>query len=594
MITDRLQNLRAKMKDHGISALILPTSDFHDTEYVCDYFGARKHFSGFTGSAGLLVVLPDKAGLWTDGRYFIQAARQLEGSGIDLMKMGMPGTPEIKDCIIEALNEGDKAAFDGRCVSMQDFEGYQKTFKDHGIDVVTDLDLAGEAWPDRPALPASETFHYDEKYAGKSVKDKLAEVRKAMKEAGAKHHVISKIDEVAWLYNLRAHDIPSFPVALAYTILDEDGCTLYINDKRLDEVSRRILEENNIAIKDYDAVYDDVKALEGPVLMEKDFINSRIGRSVNEPVWADDPIQLLKACKNPVEVEGFREAHRRDAVAMIRFWKWLEEEMAAGHEVTELSAKKKLTSLRAEQPEYVEDSFETIAAYGPNAAMAHYQPDEAHPVKLENKGFFLVDSGGHYLPGTTDITRTFVMGDLTDEERAGFTDVLRGHINLAKAVFMKGGRGMNLDILAREPLWAKGMDYNHGTGHGVGCLLSVHEGPNGFRWKIVPERKDSCVLEEGMVTSDEPGLYEEGKFGIRHENLLVVQPAFSSEYGDFLKHDVLTLVPFDVRGLDLALMSPEEIDWLNAYHKRVYDTIAPRLTAEEADWLAEKSAPISK
>lgn len=594
MISNRLQLLRQKMADHDIHALIIPTSDFHDTEYVCDYFGARKHFSGFTGSAGVLVVLDDQAGLWTDGRYFIQAAKELQGSGVDLMKMGMKGTPSISEYILENVKPGSKVAFDGRCVSMADFEKYQKDFGAKDLEVVTDLDLAGEAWPDRPALPASKTFHYEDKYTGKPVEEKLAEVRAKMKELGAKSHVTSKIDEVAWLYNLRADDIPSFPVALAYTVLTEDGGTLYIDDSRLDEVSRKLLIDNNIAIKPYDSIYEDVETLEGPVLLEKDFINSRIGRAVADPIWNDNPIQLLKACKNPVEVEGFREAHRRDAVAMIKFWKWLEEEMAAGHEVTEISAKEYLGSLRKEQPEFVEDSFETIAAYGANAAMAHYHPDETNPVKLEDHGFFLVDSGGHYLPGTTDITRTFVMGPLTDEEKDGFTRVLKGHIHLAKAVFMKGARGLNLDLFAREPLWAVGQDFNHGTGHGVGAMLSVHEGPNGIRWRVVPERKDSAVLEVGMVTSDEPGLYEEGKFGIRHENLLVVQPAGETEFGEFLKHDVLTLVPFDVRGLNLDLMTNEEIDWLNNYHKQVFDTISPRLNEEETAWLKAKTAPLTR
>ncbi|MBF0579970.1 aminopeptidase P family protein [Erysipelotrichaceae bacterium RD49] len=594
MISNRLQLLRQKMADHDIHALILPTSDFHDTEYVCDYFGARKHFSGFTGSAGVLVVLDDKAGLWTDGRYFIQAAKELQGSGVDLMKMGMKGTPSISEYILEHIEPGSKVAFDGRCVSMADFEKYQKDFGAKDLEVVTDLDLAGEAWPDRPALPASKTFHYEDKYTGKPVEEKLAEVRAKMKELGAKFHVTSKIDEVAWLYNLRADDIPSFPVALAYTVLGEEGGTLYIDDSRLDEVSRKILTDNNIAIKPYDSIYEDVESLAGPVLLEKDFINSRIGRAVTDPIWNDNPIQLLKACKNPVEVEGFKEAHRRDAVAVVKFWKWLEEEMAAGHEVTEISAKEHLGKLRKEQPEFVEDSFETIAAYGPNAAMAHYHPDETNPVKLEDHGFFLVDSGGHYLPGTTDITRTFVMGPLTDEEKDGFTRVLKGHINLAKAVFMKGARGLNLDLFAREPLWAVGQDFNHGTGHGVGAMLSVHEGPNGIRWRVVPERKDSAVLEVGMVTSDEPGLYEEGKFGIRHENLLVVQPAQETEFGEFLKHDVLTLVPFDVRGLNLDLMTKEEIDWLNNYHKTVFDTISPRLNEEETAWLKEKTAPLGR
>ncbi|WP_019893290.1 aminopeptidase P family protein [Allobaculum stercoricanis] len=595
MESNQMKLLREKMREHDVHALIIPTSDFHDTEYVCDYFSARRHFSGFTGSAGVLVVLDDQAGVWTDGRYFIQAAKELEGSGIDLMKMGEKDTPTIKDYILDHLAQHQRVAFDGRCVSMTDFEMYQNAFKTKDLEIVTDLDLAGEAWPDRPALPNSKTFHYDEKYTGMSIADKLVAVREAMKKEGAKYHVLSKIDEVAWLYNLRAHDIPSFPVALAYSILDDqDYGVLYIDGSRLDDQSRELLTQNGIEIKGYRDIYADVETLDGSVLMDKSFINSRIGRAIQQPIWSVDPVQLLKAKKNPVEVEGFYETHRRDAVAMIQFWKWLEEEMNAGHTVTEIDARNHLHHLRSLQPEFVEDSFTTISAYGANASMPHYHPDEAHPVVIEPRGLYLLDSGGHYLTGTTDITRTFVVGELTDEEREAFTLVLQGHIHLSRAVFPKGACGLNLDIEARQPLWKKGLDFNHGTGHGVGCLLSVHEGPNGIRWRIVPERRDSAPLEVGMVTSNEPGVYVEGKFGIRHENLIVTKPYCSTESHDFLCHDPLTLVPFDVRGLDLNIMTDDEIEWLNAYHKRVYDTISPRLTQEEAEWLKNKTAPISK
>lgn len=589
---DRLKTLREKMAAHQIAALIVPTSDFHDTEYVADHFGARKHFSGFTGSAGTLVVLPDKAALWTDGRYFIQAAKELEGSGITLMKQGLPETPTIVQYLLENVAPNQKIAFDGRCVSMQDFEEYEKNLKEKNLEIITDLDLAGEAWPDRPALPNSRTFHYHEKYSGKDITQKLSEVREVLKKAGAKYHVTSKIDEVAWLYNLRANDIPYFPVALAYSLIGLEDGVLYIDTSRLDAASKEWLKENNITVRPYEAIYEDVKELEGPVLMNKRFINSRIGRSVQNPLWQNNPIQLLKSQKNPVEVEGAKEAHRKDAVAMIRFWKWLEQMMKQGKEVTEISARDYLHSLREMDPHFLEESFATISAYGPNAAMAHYHPDEKNPVVLYPNHLFLVDSGGHYLQGTTDITRTFVMGPLTEEERRAFTRVLQGHIDLARAIFPYGARGLNLDILAREWLWKDGLDFNHGTGHGVGALLSVHEGPNGFRWKIVPERQDSGVLEIGMITSDEPGLYQEGKFGIRHENLLVVEPAFETEYGQFLKHEPLTLVPFDVNGLDISLMSEDQVDWLNAYHQKVYDTISPRLSAEEASWLKEKTQPI--
>lgn len=593
MVTDRLAALRREMKKENVQALIIPTSDFHDTEYVCDYFAARAYFSGFTGSAGTLVVLEDKAGLWTDGRYFIQAAKELEGSGITLMKMGQPDTPSIEQYILANLHKGDTAAFDGRCVSFQEYCKWEKAFAAKGIHTEVEKDIPGMAWPDRPALPDAPTFHYPEKYTGKSAAEKLAEVRLKMQEAGAEHYIITKIDETAWLFNLRGHDIPSFPVPLTYTILNEDGGMLFIDDSRLDDESRAILQENNIEIRPYNDVYKEAKKLKGTVLMDPGTINSRLASSIEHPVWQQSPIIVMKAMKNPVEVEGAREAHIKDGAAVVRFWKWLEETLPKEN-VTEISAARKLGEFRAEQPDYIEDSFETISAYEANAAMAHYHPDENNPVPLKEEGLYLVDSGGHYLQGTTDITRTFVLGPITDEEKHAFTRVLQGHIDLAGASFLHGARGVNLDILARRWLWNEGLDFNHGTGHGVGSLLSVHEAPNGIRWKIVPERNDSCILEEGMITSNEPGLYIEGKFGIRHENLMCVRKKESNEFGQFMNHEILTVVPFDVRGLDLSLMLPDQIDWLNNYHQKVYDTLKDRLSEDEKAWLKEKTAPIGK
>lgn len=593
-ITERLAALRAAMKAHGVQAVILPTSDYHDTEYVCDYFKARTYFSGFTGSAGTLAVLENAAALWTDGRYYIQAGRELEGSGIELMKDGLETTPTISQYLLDHLKAGDTVAFDGRCISMADYDKYQKVLGAHDIKVDPALDLAGEAWPERPALPATETFVLEDQYTGESVASKLKRVREAMREAGADAHITTKIDEVAWLFNIRAHDIPSFPVALAYALITPDAARIYIDDSRLDAQSRSLLEENSVEIRPYNAIYDDAKAVEGAVLMDRDFANSRLGTDVPEPLWKGNPMQMMKAVKNPVEVEGAFQAHRRDGAAVVEFWKWLEEAMKKGEPVTEISAADYLHGCRAKQKDFVEDSFSTISACGANASMPHYHPDEVHPVPLVSEGLFLVDSGGHYLDGTTDITRTFVMGPLSDEEKNAFTRVLQGHIDLARAVFAKGARGLNLDILARQPMWLDGMDYNHGTGHGVGHMLSVHEGPNGIRWKIVPERKDSAPLVPGMITSNEPGCYEEGKFGIRHENLMVTVPAFGTENGEFYRHEALTRVPFDVRGLDLSLMSQEQIDWLNDYHARVYEDLKDLLDKPTAAWLKEKTAPVSK
>lgn len=591
MIKERLMKLREEMNKEGMQAYIIPTSDFHETEYVSEYFAARKYMSGFTGSAGVLVVLLDKAGLWTDGRYFIQAANQLAGSGIDLMKQGQEDTPSIEEYIVSNLTQGSVVGFDGRVMNVNDANKYKQAFMMHDIKMVTDKDLVGRIWDDRPALPCTETFHYDEKYAGKSISEKLTQVREAMKGYNCRSHIVTKIDEIAWLYNLRAHDVPHFPVALAYTIIKENDAMIYIDASRLDEESKTLFAQNHIQVKDYEAIYEDVKTLEGPVLVDGNFVNSKIVYSLNtEIVYAQDPIVLLKAMKNETELANTRNAHIKDGVACTKFMYWLMQNVNNG--ISEMSAQEKLQELRKEQADYLEDSFNTICAYKEHAAMMHYSSNEETNVELKPEGMLLVDSGGQYLDGTTDITRTFVLGSITEEEKKWFTLALKGHIRLEKANFLYGCRGLNLDILARGPLWDLDMDYQCGTGHGVGHLSNVHEAPNGFRWKIVPERNDSCVLEEGMITSNEPGVYVEGEFGIRHENEMVVVKGNKNFYGQFMHFETLTFVPFDRKGIDKSLLSEDELAWLNDYHASVYEKISPFLTNEEAEWLKEACRPL--
>ena len=591
MIKERLMKLREEMNKEGMQAYIIPTSDFHETEYVSEYFAARKYMSGFTGSAGVLVVLLDKAGLWTDGRYFIQAANQLAGSGIDLMKQGQEDTPSIEEYIVTNLTQGSVVGFDGRVMNVNDANKYKQAFMMHDIKMVTDKDLVGRIWDDRPALPCTETFHYDEKYAGKSISEKLTQVREAMKGYNCRSHIVTKIDEIAWLYNLRAHDVPHFPVALAYTIIKENDAMIYIDASRLDEESKTLFAQNHIQVKDYEAIYEDVKTLEGPVLVDGNFVNSKIVYSLNtEIVYAQDPIVLLKAMKNEIELANTHNAHIKDGVACTKFMYWLMQNVNNG--ISEMSAQEKLQELRKEQADYLEDSFNTICAYKEHAAMMHYSSNEETNVELKPEGMLLVDSGGQYLDGTTDITRTFVLGSITEEEKKWFTLALKGHIRLEKANFLYGCRGLNLDILARGPLWDLDMDYQCGTGHGVGHLSNVHEAPNGFRWKIVPERNDSCVLEEGMITSNEPGVYVEGEFGIRHENEMVVVKGNKNFYGQFMHFETLTFVPFDRKGIDKSLLSEDELAWLNDYHASVYEKISPFLTNEEAEWLKEACRPL--
>lgn len=585
MIQERLQNLRAKMQENGVQAYIIPTSDFHETEYVSDYFACRKYMSGFTGSAGTLVVLADQAGLWTDGRYFIQAQAQLQDTGITLMKMGQPETPSIEDYICQNLSKDSKVGFDGRVINYMDYKRYHAIFNSHQIDIVANLDLVNEIWQDRPALPATKTFHYALRYAGVSMEDKLDQVRQAMTKEGCASFIITKIDEIAWLFNIRAHDIPHFPVALAYATIEKEKATLYIDASRLDDESKALFEQNQISVKLYNSIYEDVCSLQGPVLVDPHFVNSRLALLVQEKlVEAIDPIVLMKAQKNATEIENTKWAHIKDGVACTKFMYWLKKNVKS-QKITECSAQDQLKQYRKEQENYLEDSFNTICAYKEHAAMMHYSSTPETDVTLKPEGMLLVDSGGQYLEGTTDITRTFVLGEISEEEKHWFTLAMRSHIRLAKAHFLYGCRGLNLDILARGPLWDEDMDYQCGTGHGVGHLSNVHEAPNGFRWRIVPERNDSCVLEEGMIQSDEPGVYKEGEFGIRHENELLVVKGTNNFYGQFMHFEPLTFVPFDLDGIDQSKMTQDEIEWLNAYHAQVYDTLQPYLNDEEKDWL---------
>ncbi|MDO4466803.1 MAG: aminopeptidase P family protein [Bacillota bacterium] len=592
MIKNRLQALRLEMEKTGVQAYIIPTSDFHETEYVASYFACRKYMSGFTGSAGVLVVLMDKAALWTDGRYFIQAASELENSTIELMKMGQEGTPSIEEYILDNLSQGSVVGFDGRTINTNDARRYQNAFATKEISLEPNYDLVGRIWTDRPSLPNSKTFHYDVKYAGKEMDVKLNEVREEMKKVYATSHIITKIDQIAWLFNLRAFDIPHFPVALAYALVEENQATLYIDNSRLDEESRTLFNTYGVIVKAYDEIYEDVKSLQGNILVDPSNVNSRIFFSLKgNIIEGRDPIISLKAQKNDVELASTRLAHIKDGVAVTKFMYWLDQNVKTGN-VSEMSAEAKLQEFRASQEGYIEDSFSTISAYKEHAAMMHYSSNENTNVTLREEGMLLVDSGGQYYEGTTDITRTFVLGPITEEEKYWFTLSMRSHIRLAKANWLYGCRGLNLDILARGPLWDQNMDYQCGTGHGVGHLSSVHEAPNGFRWRIVPERNDSAVLEYGMIQSDEPGVYVEGKFGIRHENELIVKKGVKNYYGQFMHFEVLTFVPFDKKGIDTSLMTKDEIEWLNDYHKEVFEKISPFMNEDEKVWLKDVCSPL--
>ena len=592
MITQRISKLREKMMENNVQAYIIPTSDFHETEYVCEYFACRKYMSGFTGSAGVLVVLLDKAALWTDGRYFIQAANQLEVSGIDLMRMGQPGVPELDAYIVENLKENDTVGFDGRVMNTKDALAYKSVFDLAHLNMNVNLDLVNDVWTDRPELPSTPTFHYSEKFAGESMESKLSRLRAFLKENKVDSIVLTSVDQIAWLYNLRAHDIPNFPVALAYSIVSLDSASIYMDASRLDELSEKEFSKNNVTVCGYNDMYEATKALNGLVLVDPSSVNYAIVSNLKaKPVFKESPIILWKALKNETELKCTKWAHIKDGVAVTKFMYWLKKN-AGKIEMSEMSVQSKLQVLRSEQENYLEDSFDTICAYKEHAAMMHYSSKPETNVEITNSGMLLIDSGGQYLEGTTDITRTFVLGDISEEERYWFTKALRGHIRLSDAHFLFGCSGINLDILARGPLWDQDVDYQCGTGHGVGHLLNVHESPNGFRWKHILGQNDLCVMEPGMVTSDEPGVYLADKFGVRHENLLICMKGEKNEYGQFMYFDTVTLVPFDLDGVDPLLMTERERQLLNDYHQKIYEVIGPHLNEEERAWLKEATRAI--
>ena len=594
-IQERLQKLRALMQERSIDAYMIPTSDFHESEYVGKHFKCREFMTGFTGSAGTAVITKDDAALWTDGRYFVQAAAQLEGSTVVLQKMGQEGTPSIKEYLLEKIPQGGTLAFDGRVVNTAEGEELEDALGVKDIAIACQEDLVGEIWEDRPVLPAEPVWVLDVKYAGKDAEDKIGDLRKKMEDCGATVHILTTLDDIVWLLNIRGNDVDCNPVVLSYLMATGESLYLYINEAVLDSSVKSYLEEKGVTIRPYDAIYSDVAKLHGEtVMLEKsrtNFALTQLLDGTNEIINIQNPTALMKAIKNPVEIENIRKAHIKDGVAMTKFIYWLKKNIGK-IPMDEISVADYLNSLRRGQEGNLGLSFPTISAYGANAAMCHYSATEESNAKLEARGFYLVDSGGQYYEGTTDITRTIALGELTDEEREHFTLTLISMLRLGNVRFLYGCRGLNLDYVAREPFWSRGLNFDHGTGHGVGYLLNVHERPNGIRWKMVPERQDNCVLEAGMVTSDEPGIYIEGSHGIRTENLMVCVKDEKNEYGQFMKFEFLTYVPIDLDAIDKSLMRPEDIEHLNQYHKAVYEKISPYLEEEEREWLKEATRAI--
>lgn len=596
-MNERLNELRRLMDERHMDAYLIPTSDFHESEYVGEYFKCRQFITGFTGSAGTAVVTRDDAGLWTDGRYFVQAARELEGSGFRLQKMDEEGVPTVEEYLADVLPEGGVLGFDGRVVNSRLGEAMAEALEEKHVTFSCEEDLVGAIWADRPPMSDRPVWILEETYAGKPAKDKIAELRRGMKEARATVHVLTTLDDIVWLLNIRGDDIPFNPVVLSYVVVTESEFYLFINEKTLDGQVRDYLQKLGVTVKPYNDIYGFVKALRKErVLMESSCVNYAIKNSLdssNKIVDRMNPTVMAKAVKNPVEIENERRAHIKDGVAMTKFIFWLKKNIGVT-DMTEISVSDYLEELRRQQEGNLGLSFNTISAYGENAAMCHYAATPESNKTLKPEGLYLIDSGGQYYEGTTDITRTVALGPVTDEEREHFTLVAMSMLRLGHAKFLYGCRGLSLDYIARQPMWERGLNYNHGTGHGVGYLLNVHERPNGIRYKMVPERMDSAVIEEGMICSDEPGIYIEGSHGIRTENLIVCRKAEKNEYGQFMEFEYLTFVPIDLDALDVSLMEKRDIQYLNEYHRQVYEKISPYLTREEQEWLKEATREVAQ
>ena len=588
-IKERLEALRVLMKKNNTDAYLVPTDDFHCSEYVGSFFKCREYITGFTGSAGTALILGDMAGLWTDGRYFLQAEQQLQGSGIELFRMGEPGVPTVEEFLEQQMKAGQCLGFDGRTMSAEKADNLRKKMERQGVSVRADEDLIGEIWTGRPALSCEPTAELDICWTGKSRKEKCGEIREAMEKKGADIFILTSLEDIAWLLNIRGGDIHCCPVVLSYLIVTRERIILFADKRAFSVQLEKKLGEDGIELLPYEQVYEAVRHIpeNRTVLVDREQANYRLVSNI--PVGAavldrQNLTLLPKAVKNPTEVENTKKAHIRDGVAVTKFIYWLKKNVGS-QTITELSAAEHLFELRSRQEHFMGNSFDPIIAYGPHASIIHYSATEETDIALEPKGLLLADTGGHYLEGTTDITRTIVLGELTYEQKKYFTAVLRGMLALADARFHYGCTGVNLDYLARQPLWELGQDYRHGTGHGVGYYLSVHEMPNSFRWKPGNGHSGAAVFEEGMITSDEPGYYLDGEYGIRHENLLVCKKAEITEYGQFMCFEHLTMVPFDLEGI-----LPEELGsrgrcLLNQYHARVYENISPYLDQEEKEWL---------
>lgn len=596
-IRERLTQIRKKMEKSKIDMYFVPTNDFHGSEYVSDYFKTREFLSGFDGSAGNMVITQKEAGLWTDGRYFLQAENQLAGTGITLYKSGQEGVPTVNQYIESNMPESGTFGVDGRMVSEAWVEGLREMLASKKAKVVLERDLAGEIWLDRPELRHEKAWILPEEYTGESRMSKLQKLRQFLAEKGGGKMVFTSLDDIAWLLNIRGSDIPCNPVVLSYLVVEADNAFLFAGKGIFSVEDEGALGSDGIVLKRYDEIYDYVRNFpeEEHIFVDKHAVNAIIVENFPKNTKIVDtacPVTAWKAVKNSVEIQNERKAHIRDGVAVTKFICWLKQNIDK-MPLTEIKAAEKLEGFRREGKHYLGPSFEPIAGYAEHGAIVHYSATPETDARLMPENFLLLDTGGQYLEGTTDVTRTILLGGkATSEQKKYYTAVLRGNLNLCAAKFMYGCSGVALDYAARQPLWEMGCDYNHGTGHGVGYLLNVHEAPNAFRYRILKEPGQNAVLEEGMITSDEPGIYLAGKYGIRLENLILCVKKEKNEFGQFMGFEPLTFVPFDRDAIDTEQMSQKELDYLNDYHRQVYEKLEKYLSSEEKEWLADMCAPL--
>lgn len=589
-VSDRILNLRKLMDDRKIDIYVVPTADYHNSEYVGEHFKARAFITGFTGSAGTALVAKNEAGLWTDGRYFLQAGEQLKGSGVDLFRMGDPGVPTLNEYIEKNLPEGGILGFDGRSVPFGDGVELAKIVKKKNGKIVYDLDLVDIVWEERPILSEEPVFYLDVEYSGETAESKIKRVREEMAKVGANSHIITTLDDTGWLLNIRGRDVEYFPLILCYSIVYDDKLVLYINEDKLNDDIKARLVADGVLIKPYNDIYEDVKALEGKVLVDPDRLNYAMYMNIPdtvEVVEAMNPTILMKAMKNETEIKNIIQAQIKDGIAHTKFIIWLKKLVEDGTiaNETEISASEKLEQLRIEQGDFICQSFEPICGFGPHGAIVHYSATEETNIPLGTGTLFLTDTGANFMQGSTDITRTTALGEITEQMKEDFTLVLQSNLRLGKAKFMHGCIGMNLDILARQPFWDRGINFNHGTGHGIGYLGNIHEPPSSFRWQY--RKHEVHPFEAGMVVTNEPGIYIEGSHGVRIENELLVKNTELNEFGQFMCFEAITYVPIDLDAVKVEMLSDDDRLELNNYHKKVYEVIAPHLNEDERAWLKE-------